>query len=135
MAEAVVSIVVARLTDLLIQEPVALHGLLKDKIQQVITKLQLMKTFLRDADSRITEHKVRTLVADIRALAYDAEHVVESFIVKPSSSARNRRKQAIKIKDIQSKMSLLSDRIGDNNIKSTSEIQNHQFHCLKHLDS
>ncbi|WOG83441.1 hypothetical protein DCAR_0102616 [Daucus carota subsp. sativus] len=123
MAEAVVSIVVARVTDLLIQEPLALHGL-KDEIQQVVTKLQLIKTFLRDADSRISECQVRTLVADIRALAYDAEHVVESFIVKASSSARNRRKQAIKIKDIESKMSLLSDRIRDNNIKSTSESSN-----------
>ncbi|KAL1825750.1 hypothetical protein ACET3Z_012528 [Daucus carota] len=123
MAEVVVSIVVARLTDLLIEEPVALHGL-KDEIQEVVIKLKLMKTFLRDADSRITEYKVRTLVADIRALAYDAEHVVESFVVKASSSAWNRRKQAIKIKDIESKMSLLSERIGDNNIKSTSESSN-----------
>ncbi|KAL1825715.1 hypothetical protein ACET3Z_012493 [Daucus carota] len=123
MAEAVVSIVVARLTDLLIEESVALHGL-KDEIQQVVTKLQLMKTFLRDADSRISEYQVRTLVADIRALAYDAEHVVESFIVKASSSARNRRKQAIKIKDIESRIALLSDRIRDNNIKSTSESSN-----------
>ncbi|KAL1825749.1 hypothetical protein ACET3Z_012527 [Daucus carota] len=123
MAEAVVSIVVARLTDLLIQEPVALHGL-KDEIQQVVTKLKLMNTFLRDADSRITEYEVRTLVADIRAVAYDAEHVVESFIVKASSSARNRRKQAVKIKEIESKMYLLSDRIRDNNIKSISELSN-----------
>nr|XP_017240028.1 PREDICTED: putative disease resistance protein At1g50180 [Daucus carota subsp. sativus] len=123
MAEAVVSIVVARLTDLLNEEPVALHSL-KDEIQQVVSKLELMKTFLRDADSRISEDQVRTLVAEIRALAYDAEHVVESFIVKASSSARNRRKQAIKIKDIQSKIALLSDRIRDNNIKSTSESSN-----------
>ncbi|KAL1825712.1 hypothetical protein ACET3Z_012490 [Daucus carota] len=123
MAEAVVSIVVARLTDLLNEEPVALHAL-KDEIQQVVSKLKLMKTFLKDADSRISEDQVRTLVADIRALAYDAEHVVESFIVKPSSSARNRRKQAIKIKDIESRIALLSDRIRDNNIKSTSESSN-----------
>ncbi|KAL1825714.1 hypothetical protein ACET3Z_012492 [Daucus carota] len=123
MAEAVVSIVVARLTDLLIEESVGLHGL-KDEIQQVVRKLELMKTFLRDADSRTSEYQVRTLVADIRALAYDAEHVVESFIVKASSTARNRRKQANKIKDIESKMSLLSDRIRDNNIKSTSESSN-----------
>ena len=64
------------------------------------------------------------MVADIRALAYDAEHLVESFIVKASSSARNRRKQAIKIKDIESKIALLSDRIRDNSIKSTSESSN-----------
>ncbi|WOG94598.1 hypothetical protein DCAR_0313894 [Daucus carota subsp. sativus] len=123
MAEAVVSKVVARLTDLLVEEPVALDGL-KDEIQQVVSKLKLMKTFLRDADSRMSEDQVRTLVADIRALAYDSEHVVESFIVKPSSSTRNRRKQAIKIKDIENKISLLSDRIHDNNIKSTSESSN-----------
>nr|XP_017239146.1 PREDICTED: probable disease resistance protein RF9 isoform X2 [Daucus carota subsp. sativus] len=142
MAEAVVSIVVARLTDLLIEEPLALHGL-KDEIQQVVSKLELMKTFLRDADSRISEYEVRTLVADIRALAYDAEHVVESFIVKPSSSAWNRRKQAVKIKNIQSKMSLLSDSIRDNNIKSTSESSNSssqapgklkRFHSFKTLE-
>ncbi|KAL1825720.1 hypothetical protein ACET3Z_012498 [Daucus carota] len=102
-----------------------------------------MSTFLRDADSRISEYQVRTLVADIRALAYDTEHVVESFIVKASSSARNRRKQAIKIKDIESKMSLLSDRIRDNNIKSTSESSNSsseapgklkRFHSFKTIE-
>lgn len=81
MDEAIVSTVVGKLSDLLIEEAEILNGVLGDEIEQVVTKLKWMQTFLRDADSKITEHKIRVLVAEIRDVAYEAEHV-ESFLVK-----------------------------------------------------
>ncbi|XP_074357293.1 putative disease resistance protein RXW24L [Apium graveolens] len=116
--------VVGRITDLLIEEPQLLHKV-RDEIQLVVTELTQMKTFLRDADSRINEEKVRVLLAEIRDLAYDAEQVVESFLVKASSSERKRLKQEnkyrTKMKDIQTKMSVIYDSFGDYNIISMLE--------------
>ncbi|XP_074357292.1 putative disease resistance protein RXW24L [Apium graveolens] len=124
MAEAIVSIVVGRLTDLLSEEVQLLHAV-QDEIQELVAELMRMKTFLPDADSRISEEKIRILLADVRELAYDAEHVVETFLVKASSNERKTRKQEnkyrIKIKDIQRKMSVIQDFFGDYNIRSTLE--------------
>lgn len=80
MAEAIVSIVIGRLTDLLMEEAHLLHGL-RDEIEQVVTKLRWMKTFLHDADTRTDEQRVKVLVAQIRDLVYDAENVGESFLL------------------------------------------------------
>ncbi|XP_063942483.1 protein RECOGNITION OF PERONOSPORA PARASITICA 7 isoform X1 [Daucus carota subsp. sativus] len=125
MAEAVVSIVVGRLTDLLTEEAQFLRGL-RDEIQQAVNELVRMKTFLRDADSRIDEEKIRILLAEVRELAYDAEHVVETFLLKAySASGRNRTRQAIKyskkIKEIEMKMSRFFDCFVEYRVKSTSE--------------
>ncbi|XP_074356804.1 putative disease resistance protein RXW24L [Apium graveolens] len=86
-----------------------------------------MKTFLPHANSRTYEEKVGILLADVGKLAYDAEHAVESFLVKASSSPGKRiqwintRKFSRMIKDIQKKMSLLCNRFHECNIKSTLE--------------
>lgn len=91
MAEAIVSIVVGRLTDLLNEEAHLLDGV-KIEIQQVVSELIRMKTFFPHAVSRIHVDDIRILLADVRELAYDAENVVESFLVT-SSSARSRTKK------------------------------------------
>ncbi|KAL1826289.1 hypothetical protein ACET3Z_004701 [Daucus carota] len=116
MAEAIVSMVVGRITDLLKEEPLLLQQV-KDEIQQVVTELMRIKTFLPDADSRIDEEKIRNLLREVREIAYDAEHVVESFLVK----WMNMKKFSIKVNDIQGKMSLLFSSFLDYKIKSTSE--------------
>ncbi|XP_074356799.1 putative disease resistance protein At1g50180 [Apium graveolens] len=124
MAEAIVSIVVGRLTDSLSEDAQLLHAV-QDEIQELVAELMRMKTFLPDADSRIDEEKTRILLADVRELAYDAEHIVETFLVKASSNERKTRKQEnkyrIKIKDIQRKISVIQDFFGDYNIRSTLE--------------
>ncbi|XP_074356792.1 putative disease resistance protein RXW24L [Apium graveolens] len=160
MAEAIVSMVVGRITDLLIEEPQLLHQV-RDEIQLVVTELtryqdemiggkeKKSKRSMReeeiggkneglllakglsskgtDADSRNNEEKVRVLLAEVRELAYDAEHVVERFLVKAISTPgktikwMNTRKFSRMIKDVQRKMSLLSNRFHDYNIKSTLE--------------
>ncbi|KAJ9704318.1 hypothetical protein PVL29_002739 [Vitis rotundifolia] len=85
MAEAVVSFVVERLGDLLIQKSRFLRKV-SDHVQQMQTELRRMQCFLEDADARQEEdQKVRNWVAEIREVAYDAEDVVESFILKVES--------------------------------------------------
>ncbi|KAM0987822.1 hypothetical protein ACFX13_012082 [Malus domestica] len=51
MAEAVVSVVVARLGDLIIQESKFLHEV-SDQVEAARTELQLVQGFLKDADVR-----------------------------------------------------------------------------------
>ncbi|KAL1826276.1 hypothetical protein ACET3Z_004688 [Daucus carota] len=126
MAEAIVSMVVGRITDLLKEEPLLLQQV-KDEIQQVVTELMRIKTFLPDADSRIDEERIRNLLREVREVAYDAEHAVESFLVKAISSPgktiqwMNTRKFSGQITDIQRKMSPLFSCFLDYKIKSTSE--------------
>ncbi|XP_074364724.1 putative disease resistance protein RXW24L [Apium graveolens] len=125
MAEAIVSNVVGRLTDLS-EEAQVLHGV-QDEIQELVTQLKRMRTFLPDADSRLHDQNIRILLADARELAYDAEHVVETYLVQALSSPgkimqwMNTRTFSRKLKDVKRKMSLLFNRFRDCNIKSTLE--------------
>ncbi|XP_063938548.1 putative disease resistance protein At1g50180 isoform X2 [Daucus carota subsp. sativus] len=89
MAEAIVLMVVGRLTDLLTEEAQFLN-VVRDEIQQVVTELMRMKAFLRDADSRISEERVGNLLAQVRDLVYDAEDVVETFLLSAMSSERRK---------------------------------------------
>ncbi|KAL8127746.1 hypothetical protein AgCh_014611 [Apium graveolens] len=127
MAEAIVSIVVGRLTDLLSEEAQVLHGV-QDEIQELVTELVRIKAFLPDANSRLHDQNIRILLADVRELAYDAEHVVETYLVKALSSPgkimqrMHTRTFSRKLKDIKRKMSLLLNRFRDCNIKSALDI-------------
>nr|XP_017231913.1 PREDICTED: probable disease resistance protein At1g58602 [Daucus carota subsp. sativus] len=125
MAEAIVSIVMGRLADLLIEKPQILNEV-SDEIQLAVTELMRIKTFLPDADSRIDVERICILVREVRELAYDAEHAVESFVIKASSTKKpfqwmNRVKFSGKMKDIQKKMSLLFNLFSDYNIRPISE--------------
>ncbi|XP_074335492.1 putative disease resistance protein At1g50180 [Apium graveolens] len=144
MAEAIVSIVVERIGDLLIQEPQLLDGV-SDHIEQVVVKLRWMLTFLRDADSRMDEHKVEILVAQVRELAYDVEDIVERFLIKALSSERQRTQGGMKnvvkrsvcvldeyvyqhefnreIKRVQTSMSVVFTSFNNYGIASTSQGQ------------
>ncbi|KAL1826396.1 hypothetical protein ACET3Z_004808 [Daucus carota] len=125
MAEAIVSIVVGRLTDLLIEKVLILHDV-RDEIEVAVAGLMRIKTFLPDADSRMDVERIHILLRDVRDLAYEAEHAVESFVIKASSTKKpfqwmNRGKFSRKMKDIQKKMSIFFDLFSDYNIRPTSE--------------
>lgn len=89
MTEAIVSVIVGRLTDLMIEEANLLYEV-RDDIELVVTELRRMMTFLSDADSRIHEERVGILIAQVRDLVYDAEDVAETFLLKVSSSERHK---------------------------------------------
>lgn len=82
MAEAIVSFVTGKLSDLLIEEVVSLyevHGQV-DSIDRELTRIQC---FLKDADvKQKADERVKNWVRDIRDVAYDAEDVIDIFISK-----------------------------------------------------
>ncbi|KAF5464043.1 hypothetical protein F2P56_014154 [Juglans regia] len=85
MAEAIVSIVVERLGDLLIQKAISLHGV-SDQVELLQDELKMIQSLLKDADARQNERdSVRQWVADIRDVAYDAEDIIERYALKVGS--------------------------------------------------
>ncbi|XP_030943443.1 putative disease resistance protein At1g50180 isoform X2 [Quercus lobata] len=79
MAEAVVSSVVTRIGDLLVQEGKYLSGV-SNQVELLKTELNLMQGLLKDADARQDESEaVRWWVAEIRDLAYDADDIIATY--------------------------------------------------------
>lgn len=90
MADAVVSYLVTKLGDLLIQEATLLFGV-REQVLLMQTELKRMKCFLKDADRLQDEDEsVRNWVSEIREAAYDVEDAVETFVLKFSPN-RGRR--------------------------------------------
>ncbi|XVF23972.1 hypothetical protein REPUB_Repub13aG0086000 [Reevesia pubescens] len=82
MAESIVSLAIERITDLLIYEASFLNDV-KEEVESLKAELERMKSFLKDVD-RKQEHdeRLRTRVREIRDLAYDAEDVIDSYILQ-----------------------------------------------------
>ncbi|XVE99639.1 hypothetical protein REPUB_Repub03eG0217200 [Reevesia pubescens] len=82
MAESIVSLSVERITDLLIHEAVFLHGVTQE-VENLKAEFIRMQCFLKDADRNTDkDERLRHRVAEIRDLAYDAEEVIDSYILK-----------------------------------------------------
>ncbi|TYI62837.1 hypothetical protein E1A91_D10G274800v1 [Gossypium mustelinum] len=82
MAEAIVSLAVERILDLLIHEAVFLKDV-KDQVESLNAELKRMQCFLKDADRKLEQDaRFQNRVSEIRDLAYDAEDVIDSFILK-----------------------------------------------------
>lgn len=93
MAEAVVSFVIERLGDLLLNEAKFLSGV-RDEVEEARSELQRIKCFLQDADARTRQgdKTIRYHVAEIREAAYDLEDVVATFALKIASRSDRGRK-------------------------------------------
>ncbi|XP_057801862.1 probable disease resistance protein At1g58602 [Salvia miltiorrhiza] len=90
MAEAVVTIALATLRDLLLEQGRSLPGV-GDELRELETQLKEMKCLLEDADRR--RHESRTIlnwISDIRDLAYRAEAAIERHAAYQASSRRRR---------------------------------------------
>ncbi|XVE99632.1 hypothetical protein REPUB_Repub03eG0216500 [Reevesia pubescens] len=82
MAEAIVSLAVERISYLLIHEAVFLGGV-RDEVERLKSELIRMQCFLKDADrKKEQDERLRNRVSEIKQLAYDAEDVIEGFILK-----------------------------------------------------
>ncbi|KAF8395667.1 hypothetical protein HHK36_019617 [Tetracentron sinense] len=89
MAEFLVAFVVERLGELLIQESSFLHGA-SGQLGRMQAELNRMKCFLQDADSRKEgDKRVRNWITEVREAAYDAEDVIETFVLKAASRRRS----------------------------------------------
>ncbi|GMY05693.1 putative disease resistance protein At1g50180 [Fagus crenata] len=85
MAESVVSGVVSRLGDLLLQEAKYLYGV-SNQVWLLQIELIVIQGFLKDADARQNESAlVRQWVAQIRDVAYDAEDIIGTYALKVAS--------------------------------------------------
>ena len=94
MAEAIVSLAIERITDLLIQEADFLSGV-RGEIVRLQKELERMQCFLKDADRmQDQDERVRNWVAQVRGAAYDAEDVIDTFILK---AATGRGKGALEL--------------------------------------
>ncbi|KAL5579673.1 hypothetical protein UlMin_012115 [Ulmus minor] len=83
MAEAVVSFVIERVGDLLIEEAQFLSGV-GDQVQDAKHELIRLRCFLEDADARARHGDLvfRNYVAEVREASYDLEDVVATFVFK-----------------------------------------------------
>ena len=85
MAEAVVSGVVPRIGDLLVQEGKFLSGV-SNQVELLQIELKLMQGLLKDADARQDESDIlRQWAAETRDLAYDAEDIIATYALKVAS--------------------------------------------------
>ncbi|KAK2994947.1 hypothetical protein RJ640_019336 [Escallonia rubra] len=91
MAEAVVTVAVDKMANLLINETVFLLGV-KGEVRRLQAELKRMQCFLKDADQRQDQdERVRNWIAEIRDVAFDAEDVIDTFILKVAGKGGHRR--------------------------------------------
>ncbi|XP_027086680.2 putative disease resistance RPP13-like protein 3 [Coffea arabica] len=82
MADPVISLVIERTSDLLIQKIIFLKGV-RPQVERLQNDLVRMRCFLKDADQRqVEDARIRNWVSEIRAAAYDAEDIIEIFASK-----------------------------------------------------
>ncbi|KAI8537277.1 hypothetical protein RHMOL_Rhmol09G0010700 [Rhododendron molle] len=82
MVDAVVSFVVDRLGDLLIEQVIFLQGV-KDDVESLRGQLEYMLCFLKDAEEKQDiDNRMRKWISNIRDVAYEAEDIIDNFILK-----------------------------------------------------
>ncbi|MCL7044699.1 hypothetical protein MKW94_025333, partial [Papaver nudicaule] len=90
MVDSIVSFTVKKLGDALAGEILFLLGV-RTKVEELHDELRRMQCFLKDADAKQQQgdERVRNWVADIRNVAYDAEDVVDTFILKINGAPKS----------------------------------------------
>ncbi|KAL1209841.1 putative disease resistance protein [Cardamine amara subsp. amara] len=119
MADSLLSFGVEKLWDLLVRESERFQGV-QEQFDGLKSDVEMLRCFLEDADSKKhTSAMVRKAVKDIKEIVYDAEDIIETFLLKEeigkTSSIKKRiRKFACVIPDrrgIAFDMEALSKRI------------------------
>ncbi|XP_075673448.1 putative disease resistance protein At1g50180 [Castanea sativa] len=96
VVSSVVSGVVTRIGNLLLQEAIYLNGV-RDNVQELQTELTLMQCFLKDADARQNESAiVKQSLAEMKDLAYDAEDVIATYALTVASRQGGGVQKALK---------------------------------------
>lgn len=93
MADAVVDFLLANLKELLLDHIDLISGV-KDQVESLHKELSLMKAFLKDSRDKRNEFEyVRELVRQITDVAYEAEDIIDKFVV---NAAMRKSKGAIR---------------------------------------
>ena len=86
--EALVSFAVERLGDKLIQEATFLKGV-REQVEKLRKDIKAMQCFLEEADKKQEEDvRVRNWVSEIREAVYDAEDIIDMFILNAEAVRR-----------------------------------------------
>nr|VDC70184.1 unnamed protein product [Brassica rapa] len=84
MAEGVVSFGVEKLWDLLSRESERLQGV-HEKVDDLKCQMRMLQSLLKDADAKKYESVVRNFLEDVKDIVFDAEDIIESFLLKELS--------------------------------------------------
>ncbi|PPS10603.1 hypothetical protein GOBAR_AA10051 [Gossypium barbadense] len=88
MAEAAVSFVVERTAGIL--EEIDFHTDVRKHVERLQEELVRMRCFLKDAEAKQDDDdRVRNWVSDIRNVAYDAEDLIDTFLLRMESLKKN----------------------------------------------
>ncbi|XP_017984944.1 PREDICTED: probable disease resistance protein At1g58602 [Theobroma cacao] len=88
MAEAIVSLAIERIADLLIHHEALFLNDVRQEVESLKAELERMKSFLKDVDRKQEQdERLRNRVREIRDLAYDAEDIIDSYIPKVAHRA------------------------------------------------
>ncbi|KAG8645008.1 hypothetical protein MANES_10G023300v8, partial [Manihot esculenta] len=139
MVEAIVTFAIERIADAVVREASSLYGV-RQGVEQLQTELKRIRCFLKDADSKQDQdERVRNCIAEIRDIAYEAEDIIDTFILKAETGSRKRVWRLIKrvtsmvikvpylheignqIKSIQDKIGSVSTSMLTYNIKLVAE--------------
>ncbi|KAF2296138.1 hypothetical protein GH714_036327 [Hevea brasiliensis] len=91
MIDAIVSFAIERVADVLAREVSLLRGV-RDEVEQLQTKLRGIRCFLKDAESKQDQdERVRNWVAQIRDIAYEAEDVIDTFLLLRAETGSRKR--------------------------------------------
>ncbi|KAL1194378.1 putative disease resistance protein [Cardamine amara subsp. amara] len=86
MAESLLSFGVEKLWDLLVRETDRLKGV-DEQLTELKSDLDLLRLFLKDADAkRHANPSVRNWVEEIKEVVFDAEDIIETFLLKEELS-------------------------------------------------
>ncbi|KAL1222771.1 putative disease resistance RPP8-like protein 2 [Cardamine amara subsp. amara] len=81
MAEAVVSFGVEKLWELLTRESARLNGI-DEQVDGLKRQLVRLQSLLKDTDAKKNEReRVRNFLEDVKDTVYDAEDIIESFLL------------------------------------------------------
>ncbi|RZC90028.1 hypothetical protein C5167_029094 [Papaver somniferum] len=104
MVEAVVSFAVEKLADALISETFFLLDV-RNQVKGLRDELIRMQCFLKDADAKEQQgdERVRNWVKEIRDVSYDAEDVIDTYILKVDSSSDTKgiKRKALMVKNLK----------------------------------
>ncbi|KAF3946378.1 hypothetical protein CMV_027349 [Castanea mollissima] len=87
MADSVVSFLLENLTQLLTQESKLLLGV-KDQVRSLNNELPLINLFLQKTEGKRHDELVKEVVSQIRDVAYEAEDVIDTYIMTVTKHRR-----------------------------------------------